>query len=47
MLVTGAASSVTITAVDARSVRLDLSARGDSVVTETRTVSWPEFQQSL
>ena len=47
MLVTGAASSVTVTAVDADNVRLDLSARGDGVITETRTVSWREFQKSL
>jgi hypothetical protein len=47
VLVTGAASSVTITAVDAGNVRLDLSAKGDGVITETRTVSWPEFQKSL
>lgn len=47
MLVTGAASSVTVTAVDADNVRLELSARGDGVITETRTVSWPEFQKSL
>lgn len=47
MLVTGAASSVTVTAVDADNVRLDLSARGDGVITATRTVSWPEFQKAL
>ncbi|WP_194713908.1 hypothetical protein [Noviherbaspirillum soli] len=47
MLVTGASSSVTITAVDAASVRLDLSARGDGVITESRTVSWPEFEKSF
>jgi hypothetical protein len=47
MLVTGAASSVTVTAVDADNVRLDLSARGDGVITETRTIPWPEFEKSL
>jgi hypothetical protein len=47
MLVTGIASSVTITAVDAGNVRLDLNARGDGVITESRTISWPEFEKSL
>lgn len=47
MLVTGAASSVTITAVDAASVRLDLSARGDGVITESQTMSWTEFKKSF
>jgi NADPH:quinone reductase-like Zn-dependent oxidoreductase len=47
ILVTGAASSVTITAVDAASVRLDLSARGDGVITESRTMPWPEFEKSF
>jgi hypothetical protein len=47
MLVTGAGSSVTVTAVDAGNVRLDFSARGDGVITETRTVSWPELEKSL
>jgi len=47
MLVTGAASSVIVTAVDANNVRLDFSSRGDGVITETRTISWPEFQKSL
>lgn len=47
ILVTGGASSVTITAVDAASVRLDLSAKGDGVITKTRTMSWPEFEKSF
>lgn len=47
MLVTGAASSVTVTVINAGSLRLDLSAKGDGVITETRTVSWPEFQKEL
>lgn len=47
ILVTGAASSVAITAVDAASVRLDLSARGDGVITETRTMPWRELEQSF
>jgi hypothetical protein len=47
MLVTAAASSVAITAVDAGNVRLDLSAKGDGVITETRTLSWAELQKSL
>jgi hypothetical protein len=38
---------VTITAVDAGNVRLDLNARGDGVITESRTISWPEFEKSL
>lgn len=47
ILVTGAASSVTITAVDAASVRLDLSARGDGVITESQTMPWPEFEKAF
>jgi hypothetical protein len=47
MLVTGAASSVAVTAVDADNVRLDFSSRGDGAITDTRTISWSEFQKSL
>lgn len=47
LLVTGAASSVTVTAVDADNVRLDFSSRGDGAITETRTISWSEFKKSL
>jgi len=47
MLVTGAASSVAVTAVDAGNVRLDFSSKGDGAITETKTISWSEFQKSL
>jgi hypothetical protein len=43
MIVNGAASSVTVTAVDASKVRLDYSAKGDGTITQTTTLSWSEF----
>jgi hypothetical protein len=43
MIVNGAASSVTATAVDSGSVRVDYSAKGDGAITQTRTLSWTEF----
>ena len=47
MLVTGATSSVAVTAVDAGNVRLDFSSKGDGAITETKTISWSEFQKSF
>jgi hypothetical protein len=43
MIVNGASSSVTMTVVDANSVRLDYSAKGDGVITQTSTVGWAAF----
>jgi hypothetical protein len=47
LIVNGAASSVTVTAVNASSVRLDYSAKGDGVITQTTTLSWAEFIASI
>jgi hypothetical protein len=47
LIVNGAASSVTVTALSASSVRLDYSAKGDGVITQTTTLSWAEFIASL
>jgi hypothetical protein len=46
-LVTGASSSVKMTVVDANSVRLEYSAKGDGVITETSTLGWASFLSSL
>jgi hypothetical protein len=43
MLVTGDASSVTVTAVDSNNVRVDYSAKGDGVITQTNTFTWLNF----
>ena len=43
MLVNGNASSVTLTAINDSSVRVDFSAKGDGVVTQSFTLSWAEF----
>lgn len=43
MIVNGAASSVTATVVPANKVRLDYSAKGDGVITQTTTVDWATF----
>jgi len=43
LIVNGAASSVTVTAVNASSVRLDYSAKGDGTITQSTTLSWSEF----
>lgn len=47
LIVNGAASSVTVTALSASSVRLDYSAKGDGVITKSTTLSWAEFVASL
>jgi hypothetical protein len=47
LIVNGAASSVTVTALSASSVRLDYSAKGDGVITKSTTLSWAEFIASL
>lgn len=46
MIVNGAASSVTATIVPASKVRLDYSAKGDGVITQTNTVDWATFAVS-
>jgi hypothetical protein len=43
LIVYGAASSVTATVVPANKVRLDYSAKGDGVITQTNTVDWATF----
>jgi hypothetical protein len=47
LIVNGAASSVTVTAVNASSVRLDYSAKGDGTITQSTTLSWSEFVASI
>jgi hypothetical protein len=47
LIVNGAASSVTLTAVSTSSVRLDFSARGDGVTTQTSNLSWAELVAAL
>ncbi|MFC5552101.1 hypothetical protein [Massilia aerilata] len=47
LIVNGNASSVTVTALGAGGVRLDYSAKGDGVVTQTATLSWADFNASL
>jgi hypothetical protein len=47
LIVNGAASSVTVTAVNTGSVRLDYSAKGDGVITQTTTLSWADFIASI
>jgi hypothetical protein len=47
LIVNGAASSVTVTALSASSVRLDYSAKGDGVITQSTTLSWAELIASL
>jgi hypothetical protein len=42
-IVNGASSSVTITAVDASKVRLDYSAMGDGVITQSTNLDWTSF----
>jgi hypothetical protein len=46
-IVNGAASSVTMTVVAGGNVRLEYSAKGDGVITQTSTVSWTTFLASL
>jgi hypothetical protein len=47
LIVYGAASSVTATIVPANKVRLDYSAKGDGVITQTNTVDWANFVVNL
>jgi hypothetical protein len=47
LIVNGAASSVTMTVVPGGSVRLDYSAKGDGVITQTSTVTWASFVSSI
>lgn len=43
LVVNGAASSVTVTAIDGATVRLDYSAKGDGVVTDSKTLAWRDL----
>jgi hypothetical protein len=43
LIVNGASSSVTVTVADNNGVRLDYSAKGDGVITQTNTLSWAGF----
>jgi hypothetical protein len=47
LIVNGAASSVTVTALNSSSVRLDYSAKGDGTITQSTTLSWSEFAASF
>lgn len=47
LIVNGAFSSVTVTALNASSVRLDYSAKGDGVITQTATLGWAEFLAAM
>jgi hypothetical protein len=47
LIVSGAASSVTLTAVDATAVRLDYSAKGDGVITSSSTLTWAQLKASV
>ncbi|WLI90646.1 hypothetical protein Q4S45_05875 [Massilia sp. R2A-15] len=47
MIINGAASSVTATVVPGNKVRLDYSAKGDGVITQTNTIAWTAFVASL
>jgi hypothetical protein len=47
LIVNGAASSVTVTALGTAGVRLDYSAKGDGVITQSTTLSWADFIASL
>ncbi len=46
-IVNGAASSVTMTVVAGGNVKLDYSAKGDGVITQTSTVTWAAFLASI
>jgi hypothetical protein len=46
LIVNGAGASVTATALNSSSVRVDYSAKGDGVITQTKTLSWLEFLAS-
>lgn len=47
LVVTGASSTVTLTAISNAQVRLDFSPNGDGVVTKTITETWAEFEASV
>lgn len=47
LIVTGAVSSVTLTAIDSTNVRLDFSAKGDGVITQTTTTTWAQLKASI
>jgi hypothetical protein len=47
LIVNGNASSVTVTAVNNSSVRLDYSAKGDGTITQSSTLSWSAFVASI
>lgn len=47
LIVNGAASSVTLTVLSTTSVRLDYSAKGDGVVTQTNNLGWIEFLMAI
>lgn len=47
MIVNGNASSVTLTAINDSSVRVDFSAKGDGTVTQSFTLSWAEFLSKI
>lgn len=47
LIVNGASSSVTLTVVSATNVRLDYSAKGDGVITQSSTLGWDEFLLSI
>jgi hypothetical protein len=46
-IVRGAPATVTVTALDATSVRIDYSEKGDGVVSATKTMTWTAFDQLL
>jgi hypothetical protein len=47
LIVNGASSSVTVTVAGFTGVRLDYSAKGDGVITQTATRSWADFLASI
>jgi hypothetical protein len=47
LIVNGAGSSVTLTAVNSSSVKVDFSAKGDGTITQTNTLSWAQFLASI
>jgi hypothetical protein len=47
LLVSGAASSVTLTVVDTTNVKLDYSAKGDGAVTRSSTIAWTELNRAI
>jgi hypothetical protein len=47
LIVNGASSSVTLTVLPVNGVRLDFSAKGDGVVTQTSNLSWTELLAAI